>query len=138
MSGVMYMTFVAAFSSLTMALSLIRFKAVHFVQISRLNQCLFAVSDTICHLLKRTRIGFLNTAHDERVVGDPYDLCAICLDDFEEGEKLRLLPCNHGNCQLDPYLVNCLFRCFAEKASVLAVSPNPFRLCTNNFQVSWY
>jgi len=27
---------------------------------------------------------------------DPWEVCVICLDDFEVGAKLRILPCNHG------------------------------------------
>ena len=39
--------------------------------------------------------------------GDPFETCCICLDDFVEGEKLRILPCDHGyhaKC-IDPWLV---------------------------------
>lgn len=25
-----------------------------------------------------------------------YETCAICLEDYVEGEKIRILPCNHG------------------------------------------
>eukprot|EP00250_Pteridium_aquilinum_P019049 c24271_g5_i1 orf=346-1665(-) len=56
-----------------------------------------------------------------------YDICAICLEDYEDGEMLRILPCNHRfHCScIDAWLINWRAFCPTCKQDVVKVRSLP-------------
>ncbi|KAA3680846.1 E3 ubiquitin-protein ligase RNF13 [Paragonimus westermani] len=74
----------------------------------------------LCNLWRRAHRGRLSQRHLRQLVTkrfvrdqDPFETCPICLEDYKERDKLRLLPCHHAfhtEC-IDPWLLRNRRRC---------------------------
>lgn len=74
-------------------------------------RCILQLHRSRRHRLPRPALKQLKTK--KFVKGDRWEVCAICLDDFVEGAKLRILPCDHAyhmKC-IDPWLLDSRRQC---------------------------
>ncbi|XP_064080083.1 E3 ubiquitin-protein ligase RNF13-like [Macrobrachium nipponense] len=66
--------------------------------------------------------------------GDPYECCAVCLEDYVDNDKLRILPCSHAyHCKcIDPWLTKNRRVCPVCKRKVITGDERPSDLDTDS------
>ncbi|CAL8086208.1 unnamed protein product [Calicophoron daubneyi] len=74
----------------------------------------------LCNLWRRIRRGRLSRRHLRQLPTkrfqkgrDPYDTCSVCLEDYKDRDKIRILPCHHvfHTLCIDPWLLRNRRRC---------------------------